>query len=135
MRQTATVYNVKPDGTAIVEVKRKSACSGDCDSCKGCHPEQLMRFTAANQAGAVAGDTVTVETGTKKILLSAVLVYILPVFLMIAMYFVPSSGEGRRILSSFAGLCIGIAVCMAYSRFAGRSRAMVASIVGIEKRQ
>ena len=131
MTQEATVCGLSGD-SAIVEVTRKSACGGDCGTCKGCaHPEQIIRIRTGNSVGADIGDRVIIESSGKRVLVSASVAYILPVLLMIAFYFIPAGSEGTKILLSFTGLALGVLICFIYSRILARSaiRAEIKSIL------
>jgi len=116
MTQEAIVYSAS-GRSAVVEVSRKSACGGDCGSCKGCHhPEQVIRVTVRNDVEARAGDRVVIESSGRKVFRSAAVAYILPLILMVAFYFLGSS-EGARIALSFLGLGCGVLLCWLYARF------------------
>lgn len=105
MKAVAIVRETYENGSALIEVTRKSACSGDCGTCHGCaHPEERVQAMARNAAAAAAGDRVTVESDTGAVLARASLLYILPVVLMLAGALLPSSSEGQSILYSAAGL-------------------------------
>ena len=61
MQQKAIVKELLPNGGAVIAVERRSACSGDCDSCHGCaHQTEIVMVTAHNDACAKPGDTVQV---------------------------------------------------------------------------
>ncbi len=115
MNQNAVVKKILPGGKAEIEVVRKAACSADCDKCKGCsshHPEEKMSVEAFNPIGAEVGDMVLVQTSTAKVLKGAAAVYVLPLVLMGAGYFVFSGlSEGYRILISMLSLVAGLFIC------------------------
>ena len=68
------------DDNAKVQFKRASACGENCAMCGGC--EKLNSFVVAkNKISAEVGDTVILETDTKRVLLAAFFVYILPLIL------------------------------------------------------
>ena len=88
-----------------------------------------MLVEAPNGCGAKVGEKVVIEAHTASILSIAALVYLMPVLLMIACYFVPvPGGEGVRILCSLAGLAIGTALCMLYSRRMKKNRRVLFEI-------
>ena len=122
MRQQGVVYQIEEGKTAIVEVVRHSACSGNCESCGGCghHADQTIRVRAENRIGAQAGERVWLETETRQVFTSIGAAYILPVLLMILFYFLPGGGEGRRILASLGGFPLGVGLCWLYARQLGR---------------
>lgn len=86
MKQTATVKSISGK-FAEIEVSRKAMCDGchnsNCGS--GCPMSGLfsvgksMIASAENRIGASPGDQVEIETSDREVLLSAVLVFILPV--------------------------------------------------------
>ena len=86
MQQTATVKELNGN-YAVIEVSRKAMCDGchksNCGS--SCPMSGLfssgktMTAKALNQACAMPGDTVEIETSDREVLTSAVLVFILPI--------------------------------------------------------
>lgn len=132
MKTTATVKKIYENGTALVEVTRKSACAGDCGSCHGCaHPEEHVRVTAQNLVSAAAGDSVTVESATSAILGWASLLYILPVVLMLIGALWPGLGEGASIALGIVGLFAGLTVCMLVTRKSKKIRRLTFTITEI----
>lgn len=71
------------DGEAVVQISKSSACGHDCESCGACN-NPTYEITVANPIGAQNGDRVEIETKTSQILGVSFLLYILPVFIMIA---------------------------------------------------
>ena len=134
MKQVAMVHSIENTQTAVIEVLRKSACSGDCSSCKGCsghHPEQAIRVRASNPIGAEVGDRVWVESESKEVFTSIGIAYILPIVLMIAFYFIPLGSEGLQILVSLAGFMLGVGICWLYARKLGKKQNVRAVITDI----
>ena len=85
MEQIGVVVNIN-DSMAKVQFKRASACGENCGMCGGC--EKLNSFVdAKNVVGAEAGDTVKLETNTAYVLLGAFFVYIVPIIIAIATYY------------------------------------------------
>lgn len=125
MQQKAIVKELIPHGGAIVAVERRSACSGDCDSCHGCaHQTEIVMVTAHNDACAKPGDVVRVESESKRVLGLALLLYIMPMLLMIGGYLLPFVHGNWKVLASFAGLAVGIGVCVIYSAYMKRNNEM-----------
>lgn len=125
MQQKATVKEIMPNGGAIVAVERRSACSGDCDSCHGCaHQTETVMVTAHNDAGARPGDIVQVESETGRVLRLALLLYIMPMVLMIGGYLLPFIHGNWKVLTAFLGLAIGIGVCILYSAYMKKKNEM-----------
>lgn len=117
MEQKAQVVRRIDDRTAMVTVTRKSACSGDCHTCHGCpHPDETVVVRADNLIGAEAGDWVIVESATGRVLLLAMLLYIMPLILFFAGYFVSGGGESRRALVGGLAFAAGLTVCVLVSR-------------------
>ena len=132
MKATATVKETYQNGTALVEVTRKSACAGDCGSCHGCaHPEEHVRVTAQNTVCADAGDQVTVESATGAILGWASLLYLLPVALMLIGVLLPAPSESVNILLGMVGLLVGLLVCIFVSRKSKKMRRLTFTITEI----
>lgn len=98
LRQEALV--VEEGETARVLVMRSSACTGDCKSCGGCREERPVYADADNPIGARRGETVYVETATGVVLLSAVLVYLLPLVLFLIVYFIAQNLGAARSVSA-----------------------------------
>ena len=119
-------------GYSAPQNSRPSSCGGDCSSCKGCaHPQQTLEVTVSDPVGAKPGDRVRITAPTGKVYRSASVVYILPVILMFVFYFVPSGGEGIKILCSLLGLALGVGISAVYSRRASASGSLKSSISDI----
>ena len=95
----ATVIKTVGD-TAYVRAVRKSACEG-CDGCtdKGsCHTEVMFsddsgeyEIKAVNKICAKPGDVVEIQTCGNYVLLFAFVIFVLPVIVSVAAYFVAES--------------------------------------------
>ncbi len=84
MKQVGIVVE-KLNDNAKVQFKRASACGENCAMCGGC--EKTNSFVVAkNKIAANVGDTVILETDTKRVLTAAFLAYILPLILGICGY-------------------------------------------------
>lgn len=120
MKETGIVKSVEGELCTCM-VKRKSACGENCASCKAACSSREHTFSAKNLVGAKAGDTVIIEMGTKKVLYSAFLVYILPLvaFILGFSYFFESGKS--ELASAFWGLVLGAAMWILVS-FYGRWR-------------
>ena len=117
MQQKATVESVQPDGTAMLLVRRQSACSGDCHKCGGCGAVgQTLRIHAENPIGAQPGEIVYVESESKTVLSAAVLVYLLPLLLLFAGYFCAAALHGKAIWFGAAGFAAGLLPAFWYDR-------------------
>lgn len=111
MTQIATVKRLTGDGQAEVLVHRQSACGHSCESCGGCGPESAARVTAVadNPLGARPGDTVQVESESRRVLGMAGALYLFPFLLLFAGYLVAT---GPLRLGEAPGFAVGLA-CMA----------------------
>ena len=76
-------------GKAVLSVKRECACSGknNCDAKCFTLQSDIIEVTADNEIGAKAGDFVEVEGKTAAILIYSAVVFILPVFTGLLLYF------------------------------------------------
>jgi len=86
MRVEGIVKTVSGE-TCEVVVRRKTACGDNCASCGGACRMNFQKVTAKNSVGAKAGDSVVIETESKKVLFSAFLVYILPILVFLVSYY------------------------------------------------
>lgn len=88
MLQTGIVR--KADAScAVVEITRSSACGESCASCRLC-PGGSTEVEAYNEINASVGDAVIISLSDRKVLGAAFLVYIVPLLLLIAGYFLGS---------------------------------------------
>jgi sigma-E factor negative regulatory protein RseC len=135
MTQQATVEKLLPGGRAMISVRRKAACAAECATCGGCaHPEETMTAEALNLCDARPGDAVTVESETGRVMGLAALLYVMPVALLVAGYFVVPGGEGVRIVGALLGLAAGLAVCFGVSRHMRRTGANAFRLVAVTGR-
>ncbi len=115
MRQRGTVETVG-DTTAVVSVRRESACSGDCHKCSGCGAvAQTLQISAENPIGARRGDKVYIESSTGVVLWAAVLVYIAPILGFFAGYFAGHCVEATALMAT-AGFLLGWVPALIYNR-------------------
>lgn len=108
MKEQAIVKSVSGD-TAKIMVKREDMC-GHCAQqtfCLGC--AKNITAPAVNDVGAHPGDTVTVETSSKHMLLSSALTFLLPVAAGIIAYAVLSSFAGETV-TTFVSLGVFLGV-------------------------
>lgn len=107
MTQIATVKRLVGDQKAEVLVRRQSACGHDCASCGGCGPESATQVTvmADNALGARLGDTVQVESESGRVLGMAAALYLVPLVLLFAGYFLATGLLG---LGESAGFAVGL---------------------------
>ena len=95
MRVKAVVTEVS-EKYSVVESERMSACEGCHKSAEGCSvcslmgSEKKISTKAINRIGAKVGDTVEIETESRRVMLYAAVVFMLPVLLCLAFYGVAS---------------------------------------------
>ena len=117
MEQLVRVKETYDDGTAMVIHVRESACSGDCHKCSGCGAaKEAVLFTAANPIGASRGDLVKVESATGPVLKAAVVLYVIPLVLFFAGYYVGSLLGNLGTLVSCLGFVLGVIGVVVYDR-------------------
>ncbi len=115
MKQKATVVatdgkfaKIKVDRTSMCDGCHKSGCSDGCALYKIFGAKSEFTSDALNRAGAKTGDRVTVETPDTTVNLSAFFVFLLPVIIAAAVYFLTYfiPGEQYRVLLAFASFVI-----------------------------
>lgn len=114
MKQKVMVLSTSGN-TAKVSYHRPTACHGDCSKCAGgcgsmAAKEEII-VSAENLIGAKAGDSVYIEGETKKVAWAILLVYVIPVVLFLAGYFLGQQwGHGNLIgvLGFFLGLALAV---------------------------
>ena len=104
MKQKALVLSTEGN-TAVIEVARVTACEGchrfkngeGCAVCSLFDLKKTMKAEALNDIGAAADDTVEISTPSDTVLFYSAVVFILPLLIGIAAYFIAGiflSGEG-----------------------------------------
>lgn len=135
MTSRGTVKRILPDGRAVVEVTRQSACGHDCAECSSlCGASGAISSVAENPLGACVGETVTIETPSKKIISAAALVYIVPLATLILGYVAAAllgAGEGRALIGSLVGFAVGVAVVVAVNKLSRRGRDVEVTITAV----
>ena len=119
MTQNATVLQILEDGRARIVVARQSACAHDCSQCGGCGATVKPVYAlAVNEIGAAAGDRVEVESSSRTVLLSAAVVYLLPILLFFAGYFLLQghAGEGLAYAGGGCGFLLGLLAAVLWDR-------------------
>lgn len=116
MEQTVRVHDCGQDGTARVIHIRQSACSGDCHKCSGCGAaKETIMFSVRNPIDAKPGDLVRITANSGSVLKAAAVLYLLPVFLMIAGYLLLMS-QNLGGLGAGCGLLLGAVAIWLYDR-------------------
>ena len=129
MKTLATVVELQNEYTATVSVAKKAACDGchknadgsGCSVCTLMGGNREARAAARNTVGARVGDTVEIESATGRMLLYAALIFLLPVLLCLAAYFIALSLTGREGIALAAcavAFLLTLGGLWLYSRFA-----------------
>lgn len=145
MQTKATVIRIE-NGMTIVEVERQVACDGchknkDGEGCSICSLTGCSRkfeATASNTLGAKVGDVVTVSTETEKVLWYAALVFMLPLIVGVAFYFVSGllfEGEIFRYISLVFGFVLSVFFVWLYAKAVASKRLDVEIVEILEKRE
>lgn len=120
MTQIATVERILDAGHAEISVPRKSACGHDCEECAGCGVTgAAVHARALNPIGARPGQKVVVQSDTNKMLRIIALVYLTPVLLFLAGYFITmavTSSAAIQYLAAGTGFAAGILLAVFYDR-------------------
>lgn len=120
MTQIATVERILDPGHAEISVPRKSACGHDCEECAGCGVTgAAVHARALNPIGARPGQKVVVQSDTNKMLRIIALVYLTPVLLFLAGYFITmavTSSAAIQYLAAGTGFAAGILLAVFYDR-------------------
>ncbi|MCR4719932.1 MAG: SoxR reducing system RseC family protein [Firmicutes bacterium] len=97
-------------GLCEVVVRRKTACGDNCASCGGACRMNFQQVMTKNPIGAKAGDSVIIEMESKKVLLSAFLVYILPILVFFVSFFTVQKIYASNNLASGISAILTVAV-------------------------
>ena len=119
MNQDAIVYRRLPNNMAEVVVTRSTACGSNCGNCESCIFQSEIKTTARNLINAGPGQRVVIESKSSRIYTAALMVYILPLVLAFAGYFIgyaAGASEGLCILATFLGLALGAVILVVTQR-------------------
>ena len=120
MTQIATVERIIDADHAEISVPRKSACGHDCEECAGCGVTgAAVHARALKPIGARPGQKVVVQSDTNKMLRIVALVYLTPVLLFLAGYFITmavTSSAAIQYLAAGTGFAAGILLAVFYDR-------------------
>ncbi len=135
MQQLVRVKETFDDGTATVIHVRESACSGDCHKCAGCGAaKETILLKAKNPIGAGRGDLVTLESATGPVLKAAAVMYMLPMLLFFAGYFVGDALWKQGALAGCLAFALAIALAVVYDRKIGKTDKTGYTITGFVER-
>ncbi len=140
MKQTAQVVRVVRPGVVEVKVRRASACAsahncGSCDHCSFMENAPEIVVTAQDGHGAAAGDTVTVESSSARVLGAAALLYLAPIVLFFLGYFLGASlgwTEGPAIALGGVGFVLGL-LCAKALDGSLKKRAVTYQVTAVER--
>ncbi len=127
MKRSAEVLEIKGNN-ALISVRRSSMCEG-CEKQDGCGSScsagellganKTMTAWASNDAGAVVGDRVEVETKTDTVLRYAALVFLFPIALALVFYLAGKAfgaEETAAMLLSAVGFVLSFLVIIVFDR-------------------
>ena len=124
----AKVVSVDGDIATVVS-KRTSACEGCHKSSEGCSVCSLMgegreiSAKAENRVGACVGDVVEIESESKKVLFFCAVVFLFPLVMMLAGYWITScftESERWRCTAAAVAVVLSFCVVWCYSRWVGK---------------
>lgn len=105
---------------AIVRIRKSSACGHDCGECRVCNNPEI-EVEILNPINAKPGDTVTIGTDTGKVLLSAFLLYIMPIIGTFLTFAVADSLGASA--TAKVGVCVFfVAVWFGYMRYYNKNK-------------
>ena len=135
MEQLVRVRDTYDDGTALVIHVRESACSGDCHKCSGCGAaKETVLLKAKNPISARRGDLVKLESATGPVLKAAAVMYMIPMLLFFAGYFVGDALWQRGALTGCLSFVAAIGLAVLYDRKIGKTDKCEYTITGfVEK--
>ena len=119
MTQDAIVYRRLANNMAEVVVTRTTACGSNCGNCESCIFQSEIKTVARNLIGAGPGQRVVIESKSSRIYGAALMVYIMPLVLAFAGYFISyamGAGEGLSVLTCFLGLALGAVILVVTQR-------------------
>ncbi|MCI2106289.1 MAG: SoxR reducing system RseC family protein [Intestinimonas sp.] len=136
MTQTATVSRTLQNGMAEICVVREGACSHNCSDCQGCMTakQPTVYAQAKNPAGAKAGDIVVVESKNGPLLGIAVVVYLIPMLLLLAGYFIGYAlgfSQNGCILVAFLFFVVSFGLSVLLNRYVKQNRAVTMTITKV----
>ena len=120
------VISIENDGWAKVATERKGSCDG-CgtgNNCHSCLSHSKIVTSVLNEAKAKPGDLVTVSLDSDLILKNAAVLYLLPIFGLVAGALLGAHLSGNWAVSetaaaigfAFAGLCLAFLIAVFISK-------------------
>ena len=110
---------------------RESACSGDCHKCSGCGAaKETLLIRASNPIAAAKGDLVVIRSESGPVLKAAAVLYMVPMLLFFAGYFLGDAWLSRGTLCGILGFVLGIALAVLYDRKVVKKQKPTYTIIG-----
>lgn len=134
MLQEAIITKTFENGLAEVVVERSGICGGNCDECDGCRYENVMKSTVQNPINAHRGQHVYIETPTLGVFKGAFAIYIIPIVMLIAGYYVAAlftANEGVCIIAAFIATAIGILIAKVLSKRSFKGDPVPSKIISV----
>lgn len=121
----------------LISVFKESSCS-HCNKCGD--EDKISRELKIKIADEVEiGDFIEFEIENKKVFIAAMVVYIVPVFIMIAGYFMGLKifkKEGMAVLSAFISLAISFSLVYIYDKLIVKNKMVdIVKIISITKKE
>jgi len=111
MRSIGYVYRTKPESTEVL-LGKHAACVG-CGACIAASDTRERKIAAINDVGAVEGDKVEIEVSPGRLVVAALMMFIVPVLAaLIGAYLGYRSAEGVGLPPVAGGISIG---CLAFA--------------------
>ena len=134
MRETGTIISVDGEFSTI-RIDKTDQCQG-CTACKSLG-NGVLQVDAFNKIGAQPGDTVEIEIESAKILRHSFIVFIFPLFMLVAGYLlglqftkgINDSGEEAGIIGAVMGLVLSFIVIRLYDRIKAKDHTHSAQVV------
>ena len=104
----------KTGSSVVVEIRRISACTGECKDCAGCETTKLQ-IPVQSDMEVSAGDRVRVVSEDRAVLFGMFVLFILPLILPVAIYLLTAS-SGFGIWLGFGTLAVVIIFIWRLSR-------------------
>lgn len=111
MKVTGSVVKRLDDHKILVEIVRTSACGGNCHSCGSCAQSQ-SQITARCTEKVSVGDKVMIELSSNRYFFLSFLVFLVPLFVIVAGYVLLARFFGET-ESSLGAIVLGIAAFLA----------------------
>lgn len=138
MTQSAVVKRRVNERQVEVLVKRRSACGHDCAGCAGGCPSMVKEpevlAVAEDALGAQPGQSVTVESSSRRVLGLAALLYLLPFAAFFLGYVLLGFWGGTAAILGAVGAFLAalIGVCMPLDRHIRRRGETALRVVSVE---